>query len=586
MYIARMGQLMRTDTSLLYGLRDEGIDPGELCIAQLDIYTAQNVDGIRNRFPVERRILGNVKTQVLIQRLNCLLRTALCVSGVDLIIRVFIVDIQITVPEYRYKADLTRLQIDIGNHVDIRVRTFSDIHLPDERGKFCFVVNGEKIFVRGTNWVPLDALHSRDAAQYESAIKLVTDANCNMIRCWGGNVYEDTRFFDLCDENGIMVWQDFAMGCAFYPQRDDFLDQFREEVTSVVLKLRNHASLALWAGNNEDDANLFWSRLQPFHLDPNRDQVSRHVIPEVLYEFDGTRPYLPSSPYYSEAVWEKGSLEQYLPENHLWGPRGYYKDKFYTTAPCTFVSEIGYHGCPNRSSLEKMMTAEGLYPWTEGRQWNDEWITKSTRRFVAWGPTMDRNNLMLNQVNILFGSVPDDLDEFVFASQSVQAEAMKYFVEMWRGRKFERTGIIWWNVRDGWPIISDAVVDYYGSKKLAYYFLSNVQKNVCVFVNDPVDGAYPLVAVNDTRHPAEGTVTVTDVATGREVFKGSYRVGANGRETIARLPVLEGQGMLLIRYEADGERFGNHYLYGEPPYDLKEYRNWLDKTKLYANKDK
>ena len=462
----------------------------------------------------------------------------------------------------------------------------SDIHLPDERGKFCFVVNGEKIFVRGTNWVPLDALHSRDAAQYESAIKLVTDANCNMIRCWGGNVYEDTRFFDLCDENGIMVWQDFAMGCAFYPQRDDFLDQFREEVTSVVLKLRNHASLALWAGNNEDDANLFWSRLQPFHLDPNRDQVSRHVIPEVLYEFDGTRPYLPSSPYYSEAVWEKGSLEQYLPENHLWGPRGYYKDKFYTTAPCTFVSEIGYHGCPNRSSLEKMMTAEGLYPWTEGRQWNDEWITKSTRRFVAWGPTMDRNNLMLNQVNILFGSVPDDLDEFVFASQSVQAEAMKYFVEMWRGRKFERTGIIWWNVRDGWPIVSDAVVDYYGSKKLAYYFLSNVQKNVCVFVNDPVDGAYPLVAVNDTRHPAEGTVTVTDVATGREVFKGSYRVGANGRETIARLPVLEGQGMLLIRYEADGERFGNHYLYGEPPYDLKEYRNWLDKTKLYANKDK
>ena len=130
MYIARMGQLMRTDTSLLYGLRDEGIDPGELCIAQLDIYTAQNVDGIRNRFPVERRILGNVKTQVLIQRLNCLLRTALCVSGVDLIIRVFIVDIQITVAEYRYKADLTRLQVDIGNHVDIRVRTFSDIHLP------------------------------------------------------------------------------------------------------------------------------------------------------------------------------------------------------------------------------------------------------------------------------------------------------------------------------------------------------------------------------------------------------------------------------------------------------------------------
>ena len=232
------------------------------------------------------------------------------------------------------------------------------------------------------------------------------------------------------------------------------------------------------------------------------------------------------------------------------------------------------------------MTAEGLYPWTEGRQWNDEWITKSTRRFVAWGPTMDRNNLMLNQVNILFGSVPDDLDDFVFASQSVQAEAMKYFVEMWRSRKFERTGIIWWNVRDGWPIISDAVVDYYGSKKLAYYFLQNVQKNVCLLINDPVDGAYPLVAVNDTRLPAEGTVTVTDVATGKEVFKGSYNVGPNGRQCVSNLPVMKGQGMLQIRYDANGESCSNHFLYGEPPYKLKEYKGWLDKTKMYTNKDK
>ncbi|WP_300286679.1 sugar-binding domain-containing protein [uncultured Alistipes sp.] len=493
-----------------------------------------------------------------------------------------------------YEARAELLDID-GEVVDTDVRKIglrtvkldlSDINLPDERGRFCFEVNGEKIFVRGTNWVPLDALHSRDAAQYESALKLVTDANCNMIRCWGGNVYEDTRFFELCDENGLMIWQDFAMGCAFYPQRDDFLDGLRREVMSVVLKLRNHPSLVLWAGNNEDDANLYWG-LMAFHLDPNRDAVSRRVIPEVLYEFDVTRPYLPSSPYYSEAVWEKGSTDEYLPENHLWGPRGYYKDPFYTTAPCTFVSEIGYHGCPNRSSIERMMSPDCVYPWTDkDRRWNDEWITKSTRRFVAWGPTQDRNNLMLNQVNILFGSVPDDLDEFVFASQAVQAEAMKYFVEMWRGRKFERTGIIWWNVRDGWPIISDAVVDYYGSKKLAYYFLSNVQRNVCLFINDPREGTYPLVAVNDTREAARGTVTVTDAATGREVFRGSYTVPANGRSEVAALPVAEGQGMFVIRYDVGGETFANHYLYGEPPYALSDYKKWLSKTKLYDNRDK
>lgn len=462
----------------------------------------------------------------------------------------------------------------------------SDINLPDERGKFCFVVNGEKIFIRGTNWVPIDALHSRDAALLDDAMQLVVDLNCNMIRCWGGNVYEDNRLFDLCDENGIMVWQDFAMGCTFYPQREEFTRALQKEILSVVLKLRSHPSLALWAGNNEDDAALRWS-LAPFDIDPNKDAVTRQVIPAVLYEFDPTRPYLPSSPYYSEAVWKKGSGDDFLPENHLWGPRGYYKDKFYTDAKCTFVSEIGYHGCPNRGSLEKMMTKESVYPWEKGgRQWNDEWITKSVRRFPGWGQTNDRNNLMINQVNILFGSVPDDLDDFIFASQSVQAEAMKYFVEMWRGRKGERTGIIWWNVRDGWPVISDAVCDYYNSKKLAYYFLQNVQKNVCLFINDPVDGSYPLVAVNDTREPASGTVTVTDVATGKEVFKGSFHVGANGRQTVASLPETDGQGLLLIRYETGGETLFNHFLYGKPPYKLKEYRGWLDKTKLYTNRDK
>lgn len=132
----------------------------------------------------------------------------------------------------------------------------------------------------------------------------------------------------------------------------------------VVCKLRNHPSLVLWSGNNEDDCALRWS-LQPFNINPNQDVVSRKVLPAVIYEFDPTRPYLPSSPYYSQAVYERGSADQYLPENHLWGPRGYYKDKFYTDATCCFVSEIGYHGCPNLESLQKMMTKDAVYPWTK-----------------------------------------------------------------------------------------------------------------------------------------------------------------------------------------------------------------------------
>jgi beta-mannosidase len=457
----------------------------------------------------------------------------------------------------------------------------NDINLPEDPGRFCFIVNGEKIFIHGTNWVPLDALHSRDKQWVDSAVDMAADLNCNMIRCWGGNVIEDHRFFDLCDEKGIMVWQDFTMGCNFYPQRREFTDPLEKEIISIVCKLRNHASLVLWSGNNEDDYALHRS-LPSFDIDPNKDVVSRQVIPQVIYEFDPTRPYLPSSPYHSEAIHQRGTDYKYMPENHLWGPRGYYKTPFYTEAACVFVSEIGYHGCPNLESLKKMMTPDCVYPWEKNLEWNEEWLTKSIRRFPVLGKTFDRNNLMINQQKLLFGSVATKMEDFIFASQSVQAEAMKYFIEMWRGKKFEdKTGIIWWNLKDGWPVISDAIVDYYNSKKMAYYFIKNVQLDVCVLINDAVNGSYPLIAVNDTRNATDGEVKVTDVASGRQVFAGKFHIDANGKTKIASLPEMSGQGILLINYKVGGKDYANHYLYGKAPFKLSEYKELLKKTKIY-----
>ncbi len=491
-----------------------------------------------------------------------------------------------------YDAEV-KLMDEAGNTLDIDrrrigIRTvkldFTPTHTPENPGRFCFIVNGEKVFARGSNWTPMDALHSRDTQWLDRTFDLVTDLNCNMIRCWGGNVYEDTRFYELCDENGVMVWQDFGMGCTFYSQRYEFARAIEREVTSVVMKLRSHPSIALWSGNNENDQTLTIGTLAPFRIDPNRDVVSRQVIPMVLYELDPSRSYLPSSPYWSEEVCQQGYSTALLPEDHLWGPRGYYKDPFYTNANCLFVSEIGYHGMPNRSSLEKMFPAETVYPWTDRKEfrWNEDWLTKAVRIFKEWGYTPERNNLMINQVRLLFGEVPTKLDDFIFASQSVQAEAMKFFVEIYRGNKFApKTGILWWNIRDGWPLISDAVVDYYFSPKMAYWFLRNVQRNVCVLINDAADGSHPLVATNDTRSAANGTVRVSDVASGREIFRGSYTVGKNARAEIARLPEMKGQGILLIEYTTPEGSFSNHYLYGNAPFKLDEYRKLLRKTKIY-----
>jgi len=450
----------------------------------------------------------------------------------------------------------------------------SDTNTKENPGKFQFYVNGIPVFFHGSNWTPMDALHSRDPQHLEKTFALVTDLNCNMLRCWGGNVYEDDAFYELCDRNGVMIWQDFSMGCSFYPQDEEFRSVIGKEVRSVVKRLRSHPCIALWSGNNEDDeAILGWT-------DPNREALTRVLIPNILLEMDLTRPYLPSSPYYNSGFIEKyGTNVNYLPERHLWGPRGYYKDPFYSEAICQFASETGYHGMPCRESLEKMFPKESVYPWTDRKNfvWKEDWLTKSVREFGELGYTPDRNNLMINQVRLVFGDVPSDLDKFIFASQSVQGEAMKYFVERFRGNKFcPHTGILWWNIRDGWPIISDAVVDYYFSRKPAYYYIRNAQRNVCAIMLDAIDGHHPLVVTNDTRKACKGEIEVVDVESGKTVCKCVYNVEANGRSEAANIPETDGQGMYLIRYTGEnGEQFTNHYLYGRPPFRLESYRKWI-----------
>lgn len=231
-----------------------------------------------------------------------------------------------------------------------------------------------------------------------------------------------------------------------------------------------------------------------------------------------------------------------------------------------------------------MFSKDSVYPWKRGFEWNDEWVTKSVRRYAVWGKTYDRNNLMLNQIKSVFGDIPRKLDDFVMASQSVQAEAMKYFLEMWRGQKFEnKSGIIWWNLRDGWPLLSDAVVDYYFNKKRAYYYLREAERDVCLFVNDNADGSLVLKAVNDTRREAKGSVTVTDVESGRNIYQGNFTIPRNGKATVTQLTAPQGQGVYLIIYKVGGRTYGNHYLYGKPPYRLNSYRKWMEKTRLYNN---
>jgi beta-mannosidase len=441
---------------------------------------------------------------------------------------------------------------------------------PDGEGRFHFLVNGTQVFARGTNWVPLDAFHGRDAERTTKAVEMAVDLNCNMIRCWGGNVYESDPFFDLCDRHGLMVWQDFAMACALYPQDAEFKSRLADEARRVVRRLRQHPSLVLWCGDNECDAarmdGWFGAR-----RDPAENSLTREVLPGVLDEEDGTRPYIASSPLVEPEALKAG--ERSLPENHLWGPRGWYKSDFYTGALCHFVSEIGYHGCPDPESVARFISPGRLWPHRDNPEWNlhstEPW-TDPEARVTAY-----RVDLMEKQVRMMFGAVPGELAGFSRASQAVQAEAMKFFIERFRSAKWRRSGIIWWNLVDGWPQFSDSLVDWYWRRKAAYEVVKRSQAPVCLMLSEPEGGEQELVAANDTLKDVRLSWRIRPAGPGDLLAEGSGTAPANRSTVLARIPAGGGgQEMLLMEWNGDaGGR--NHYLRGEPPFGLATYLGWL-----------
>jgi beta-mannosidase len=437
-------------------------------------------------------------------------------------------------------------------------------------GEFCFRINGEKVFILGSNWVPADAYHSRDAGRIPRMVDLAEEVGCNMLRCWGGNVYEDDLFYELCDRKGILIWQDFTMACAIYPQDEAFCKRMEAEIVQVVKRLRQHPSIVLWCGDNECDAFYVWWKTGK---DPNQNVLTRTVIPGVLQQHDQGRPYLPSSPYYSPEALRAGT-DDVLPENHLWGPRNYYKSPFYQNSMCHFASEIGYFGCPSPTSLRKFLSPEAVWPWQDNQEWNLHSTEPVPQASDSYGAM--RVKQTANQIRELFGTIPENVEDFALGSQASQAEAKKFFIEFFRASKWRRTGIIWWNLIDGWPQISDAVVDYYFEKKMAYHTIQRAQQPVCLMFTEATGWYQDLVAVNDTRQDREVQYTVKDIGTGQVLLEGTRVVAADAVTKIGKVPYsAAAKRFYVIEWEGPAGKGRNHYLAGNPPFDLGTYQRWM-----------
>jgi beta-mannosidase len=440
--------------------------------------------------------------------------------------------------------------------------------------EFCFIVNDERVFIKGTNWVPLDIFHSKDKERLLKVFPLLEDIGCNMVRCWGGNVYEDDLFYELCDKHGIMVWQDFAMACAIYPQDSDFQQGLQEEAQKIIKRLRQHACIVLWVGDNECDETY----IVDYKINPNDNILTRKVLPMVIHQEDPLRPYLPSSPYFDQQDYERG--DRSLVEDHLWGPRDYYKSDYYRNASCLFASEIGYHGCPSVDSIKEFISEANLWPNID----NPEWELHSTSPVPGSGLYTYRTSLMINQLRIMFEPFPENLEDFSFASQVTQAEALKFFIEMFRYNKWHKTGIIWWNLIDGWPQFSDSVIDYYIRRKLAYEYIKISQQDICLMLKEPSTWKQELVAVNDTRESVEISYNVRDITTGKIELEGKGTAIADQVISLGMIHSIDSvKKFYLIGWEANNQHFVNHYLRGFPPFDLNKYQEWLTGFHEYKN---
>jgi beta-mannosidase len=293
----------------------------------------------------------------------------------------------------------------------------------------------------------------------------------------------------------------------------------------------------------------------------------------VLREEDPYRPYLPSSPYVNGANLIQGQSS--MPEAHLWGSRHDPRADYFKQANCHFISEFGFLGCPSVASIRKFIPEEHLWPYRD----NPYWTLHATSPIPGVDLFDYRVDLLAQQVATFFDHVPENIDDYAFASQVCQAEGLKLIIERFRSQMWRRTGVLWWNIMDGWPQFSDAVVDYYFEKKLAYEFIRRAQEALCLVIRGEENGTLVLVAINDTREDRCLDYCVQDVQSERVVAHGEARAKGDAAVVIATVPDPGDQpGMYRLRWTAGGEVGTNHFLYGKTPYDLTVYRELLAQT--------
>jgi beta-mannosidase len=363
---------------------------------------------------------------------------------------------------------------------------------------FQLIVNGIPVFAKGADVIPFDSFPNRvTAADYRRILQSARDANMNMIRHWGGGYYETDEFYSICDELGIMVWQDFMFGNDWQPGTYDFKLNIEAEAEGQVRRLRNHPSIVVWSGNNETESALGWRGRPDLPADVRfqmwQDYLTEFsgILPRVVARLDAETPYWPSSP---SADYEALSDHFQSGDAHIWDVwHGRVPFSTYETHHARFVTEYGFQSFPEMKTIEAFTVPEdrtGIFtPVMLEHQKNNE------------------GNSIIHDYLLKDYSEPKDFASFLYVSQVLQAEGIKIGAEHFRRSRPETMGSIFWQLNDCWPVASWSSIDYYGRWKALQYYARRFYSPILVSPHVE-DGALKVYIVSDKAKATPATLRV------------------------------------------------------------------------------
>ena len=377
----------------------------------------------------------------------------------------------------------------------IGIRDVNVKRVEDEKGEsFEIIVNDMPIYSKGANWIPADYFVERlEIEDYRRLLKDAKRANMNTLRIWGGGIYEPDHFYELCDEMGIMVWQDFMFACSMYPADDSFLESVDKEARYQVNRLKSYASVILWCGNNEVASAWLswgWKEELPDSIWDDYRKLFHELLPKICSELDPQRLYWPSSPCHGtdqsnqDQIYGKG-------DNHYWGVwHGGDDFNAFDDNVGRFMTEYGMQSFPSMSMIESFTNEKD-------RSLDSDVMNAHQKASLGTG------NLMKYVED--YYQVNDDFDSIAGLSQIMQAEAIRFAVETHRRNMPYCMGTLYWQFNDCWPVISWSSIDYGGNWKALHYAARKFFSPLLVSIRD-LDNKIEIHVINDQHHEIESEI--------------------------------------------------------------------------------